>query len=59
MSSLYQNIMALCEQKGIRGARLCADLNISKSMLSDLKMGRKKPSTHLLRKKLRITSKFL
>ena len=42
MSSIYQNIMTLCQQKGIRGARMCADLNISKSMLSDLKMGRKK-----------------
>lgn len=52
MSSIYQNIMALCEQKGIRGARLCADLNISKSMLSDLKMGRKKTINALTAQKI-------
>lgn len=52
MSSIYQNNMALCEQKGIRGARLCADLNISKSMLSDLKMGRKKTINALTAQKI-------
>lgn len=42
MSTLYETIMSLCEAKGIKGGRMCTDIGISKSMLSDLKMGRKK-----------------
>ncbi len=42
MSKLYENIMALCAERGIRGATLCAQVGISKSTLTDLKMGRKK-----------------
>lgn len=42
MSTLYKTIMSLCEYRGIKGGKMCADIGISKSMLSDLKMGRKK-----------------
>ena len=42
MSNLYKNIATLCEEKGIKGAKLCNDIGMSKGILTDLKMGRKK-----------------
>lgn len=42
MSSLYENIQTLCAQKGIRPGRLCDELGISRGLMTDLKMGRKK-----------------
>jgi len=41
MGTLYENIMALCDSRGIKGGRLCTDLGISKGLLTDLKMGRR------------------
>ena len=41
MCTLYENIIALCKSRGIKGGRLCTELGISKSILTDLKMGRK------------------
>ena len=41
MGTLYENIMALCKSRGIKGAKLCADTGISKGLLTDLKMGRR------------------
>ena len=41
MSILYKNIIALCEEKGIKGGKMCADTGISKGLLTDLKMGRR------------------
>lgn len=41
MSILYDNIAALCEEKGIKGAKMCADVGMSKGVLTDLKMGRR------------------
>lgn len=41
MSILYKNIVALCEEKGIKGGKMCADTGISKGLLTDLKMGRR------------------
>ena len=38
---LYKNIVALCEEKGIKGGKMCADTGISKGLLTDLKMGRR------------------
>lgn len=40
MGSLYENIIALCNAKGIKGGKMCTDLGISKGTLTDLKMGR-------------------
>ena len=40
--TLYERLNNLCNEKGIKGARMCTDLNISKSLMTDLKMGRKK-----------------
>lgn len=46
MGTLYENIIHLCELRGIKGGKMCVDLGISKSLLSDLKAGRKK-SIHM------------
>lgn len=42
MSSLYENIQQLCQEKGIRPGRLCDELGLSRGLMTDLKMGRKK-----------------
>ncbi len=42
MSNLYSRISNLCKKNGVSGYKLCADLKISRSLLSDLKSGRKK-----------------
>ena len=41
MGTLYENIMALCKEKGIKGGKMCTDTGISKGLLTDLKMGRR------------------
>lgn len=42
MGSLYENIYSLCRKKGIRPGKMCEDLGISRGLITDLKMGRKK-----------------
>lgn len=42
MSNLYERLLSLCNEKGIKGARMCTDLGMSKSLMTDLKSGRKK-----------------
>lgn len=42
MQTLYERIVSLCQSKGITGGKLCADLQMSKGTLTDLKMGRQK-----------------
>lgn len=42
MSDLYETIEALCQKEGIRPGTLCTQLGISRSLMTDLKMGRKK-----------------
>ena len=41
MGTLYENILSLCERRGIKGGKMCTDLGISKGLLTDLKMGRR------------------
>lgn len=41
MGTLYENIMSLCAERGIKGGRMCTELGISKGLLTDLKMGRR------------------
>ena len=41
MGNLYDNIVELCESKGIKGGKMCTDIGISKGLLTDLKMGRR------------------
>lgn len=45
MDNLYESIEALCNQRGIRPGRLCNDLGLSRGLITDLKMGRKKSVT--------------
>ena len=45
MCTLHSRIIELCKEKGISGSRMCLDLGMSKSTLSDLKSGRKKSFT--------------
>ncbi len=42
MGNLYESIQKLCERDGIRPGRLCDQLSISRGLMTDLKMGRKK-----------------
>jgi transcriptional regulator with XRE-family HTH domain len=42
MGNLYETIVALCNQRGIRPGRLCDELKLSRGLMTDLKMGRKK-----------------
>ncbi len=42
MSSLYENIAELCAQNNISVYKLCTDLGMRNSVISDLKTGRKK-----------------
>lgn len=42
MVTLYERLTDLCKNKGIKGGRMCTDLGISKSLMTDLKSGRKK-----------------
>lgn len=41
MGTLYENIISLCQDRGIKGGKMCTDLGISKGLLTDLKMGRR------------------
>ena len=42
MENLFARIDSLCEKKGIRPGRLCDELGLSRGLMTDLKMGRKK-----------------
>lgn len=40
MSDLYNRIISMCKEKGVSGYRMCKDIKIQPSILTDLKMGR-------------------
>ena len=40
MGTLYKNIIGLCEERGIKGGKMCTDIGMSKGILTDLKKGR-------------------
>ena len=42
MANLYETIQNLCQAKGIRPGRMCSELGLSRGIMTDLKMGRKK-----------------
>ena len=42
MATLHEILDSLCKERGIKGGRMCTDLGISKSLMTDLKSGRKK-----------------
>lgn len=41
MDKLYNNIRSLCESIGITDGKLCAEIGVRRSLLGDLKTGRK------------------
>ena len=41
MGKLYETIQSLCQKKGIKPGKLCADLGISRGLMTDLKMDRR------------------
>ena len=41
MGTLYESIKSLCDEKGVTGGKMCVDLGISKSTMTDLKSGRR------------------
>ena len=41
MCTLYERIIELCKQKGVSASRMCLNLGLSKSTMSDMKSGRK------------------
>ena len=45
MCTLHSRIIELCKEKGVSGSRMCLDLGMIKSNLSDIKSGRKKGFT--------------
>ena len=45
MGNLYENILSLCQERNMRPGRLCDELSISRGLITDLKMGRKKGVT--------------
>jgi transcriptional regulator with XRE-family HTH domain len=40
LGTLYENIIEVCEERGIKGGKMCTDIGMSKGILTDLKMGR-------------------
>lgn len=42
MGTLYENIKSLCDANNTKPGRMCAEIGISKGLISDLKAGRKK-----------------
>lgn len=45
MGTLYENIVFLCDQKGIKPGKMCNETGISRGLITDLKMGRKNSIT--------------
>ena len=52
MGSLYENITALCNEKGIKPGKMCTDIGISRGLITDLKMGRKSDITSVTAQKI-------
>ena len=42
METLYTHIENLCRDRGIRPGKMCTELGLSRSLMTDLKMGRKR-----------------
>lgn len=41
MGTLYESIKTLCDSAGIKPGKMCVDIGISKSTVTDLKSGRR------------------
>lgn len=45
MSALYESIKKLCDDRGIKPGKMCAEIGISRGLISDLKSERTKSIT--------------
>lgn len=45
MGTLYENIISLCESKRVKPGKMCNDIELSRGLITDLKMGRKSSIT--------------
>ena len=52
MVDLYNVILDLCEKKGISGGKMCSDIGLSRSFMTELKKGRAKTITYSTAHKL-------
>ena len=52
MGNLYESITALCNERGIKPGKRCADTGISRGLITDLKMGRKNDITSATAQKI-------
>lgn len=52
MGKLYEMINNLCAERGIKASKLCADIGISRGLITDLKMGRKNGVTAITAQKI-------
>ena len=52
MGNLYESITALCAKNGIKPGKMCADIGISRGLITDLKMGRKSDITSATAQKI-------
>lgn len=52
MGNLYESITSLCKEKGIKPGKMCADIGISRGLITDLKMGRKNDITSATAQKI-------
>lgn len=63
MGNMYERILALCNEKGIKPGRICTDTGLSRGMMTDLKMGRTKElsakNTRIIADYLGVTTDYL
>lgn len=52
MGNLYERIAELCQMRGVSKSRMCLDLGLSKSTMSDMKAGRTKGVSTATAKKI-------
>ena len=52
MFTLYESIKSLCDEAGITGGKMCVELGLSKSLMTDLKSGRKRGITDSTARKI-------
>lgn len=45
MGTLYNNVLALCKEKGITGGKMCIELGLSKGLMTKLKQNPEKTIT--------------
>ena len=45
MGTLYENIKALCDEKGVTGGKMCSDIGLSRNFMTEQKSGRRSTAT--------------